>query len=797
MNQRIPRVFLIAMLCVAPECDGEGLPFERAVALEAPSDLQAPQFTTVEFVSGTLGEGETTPGELSSLPPAAVAQLLGPSGMQFVLTQEAPDAPVRFQRHVFTINPNLPRASAEDLERAGPRPVLPLAALPEKDAELVHDDSGGVLVYLRFVPSIPPDAPYRVDWAVLENREAPHLALLRAEENRQMELEAAALENASSLKDETDCVWIGRSRAANSGYAWCTDLQALATRAFIEAVDPVNAVSSALNGDDFRAASGMQNGHMIDQLADGKTGRPLSGRSHVEIAVIDKDGFNQPQLHPAYNDTSLGHTRVTRRRSCTTTSCTNAPSVTGAEGVHGELVLGAFGDLLDGQDATVTSTPDREDRSYGAPEADLELYYVASGTTAAIATAIEDAVSTDDGVDIVYATSYVSGCAQANSFLDVKDAWDLAYSLGALGIVPAGNSVNRTNDDCTVNGLATRTDIVVVGAEGEDVSSTAGSGTWLPGRTTTPIASWVLDTQPLYGWHYTDVSLQDNCPNRPAGKAPCPSSAIGGGVLNRGFLGMHAAWSGVDLVAPSGREKSARFVSGTSSYGTTCCGTSYAGAEVAAVTASVLDWAYSAGQTFFNQPGFTHVNLLLMGDVSAGPLYMTKHFQWGAGRVQARMFNAEGMDAPWGWQGGVISYDSWAPVLYFRVGTDFIPYGVDYIRAAIAWDEPNLDATGGGEVADVILQLAWTERPQTPNLPHLDLPCPAGPIVVPMLLASSVTEDPEKFVEYTGPGMANRCVYLVIVGTVPLGQPAREIYNAIYWEDRARDDADGPASGIQ
>lgn len=647
------------------------------------------------------------------------------------------------------------------------------------------DSSGNQFLYVRFFPVIDPDAVSRVDWEQPTVRANAKAAIKAAEMARQLEIETAAITSRRRLESETECRWDSRAVAAHAAYVWCPPGAHLDGLDFIDEISPVVPIVSAARGDDIRGPAGLQHGHLIAEEYDGRHGRNDLWSHKVKVAILDQDGFNKPQLHPAYNRTAhlASNSRIRSRVTCTDTTCSNTlGTVTGYEGVHGELALGAFSNVMDGQDGYVTTDSDREDRSYGAWDTWLYLRKV-NANSASYATAIADSAF----ADIIVVNAIALGtCGRANSLANIRDAWNLAYSNGAIGVVAAGNWINRTNDDCTVNGIATRTDIVVVGASGDDLP--ASQPTWLPGRTTTPIGSWILDTQPLMGWHYTDTSLPDNCPNMPLGQSVCWSSALGGAAMrsNGSTPLLHAnAWIGIDVVAPSGREFSPRFLGGIPGYGTTCCGTSYAAPEVASVLASVRDWTYTDSSVSGVQypdaieAGTLHVMLLLMGDGARGSqnpgagtylTYMRKDKLWGVGRLKARVFTDRGLDGPWGfgWDQRVVTTPH---TFSFTISSAPVDADVDVLKLAMSYHEPNLDPASSNESAFVKLRLLTQTG------------CSGSWVQV----ASDTSFDPEKIISVAGSTIAGKCVrgqYEVVTLPPPA---SRQIFTAFYYEDRDRE----------
>jgi len=444
-----PIWFRLAMLA-APfvvACDSDLSPNLKLAPLEWPQ--HAGSFQPLERLEGVLDEDEgLAPTGLAALPHAALIQLAGNRAGQIVtLSQGSPDSQLRFQRSLVSTTPAPLTTPTKPPDAIEDSPSFDQHEPAPTEAEhLVYDHFGRALYYIKFFPEVPPDAPKRVDWSLQVSRDAPREAIIAAEHERQAELEVLTAESSARLTQDVECEWVGRSAAAHSGYAYCPSRDVLETLSYVALVDQVNYVEPALVGDDFRKGTGLQLGHLIDAGFTGDTPRPGTGNLRTEVALVDQEGFFRAQQHPAFLQSPGGPSRITARRSCNSTSCNNtATTSTGPETAHGAMVLGAFSNVMGGQDPGVTSTSERKKRSYGAPDTHLQLYHVIN-TTSSYAEAIVDSAFNFQA-DVIYLGGWVGGtCAKPNSVADIRDAWELAYALGAVGVVPAGNKINRTND---------------------------------------------------------------------------------------------------------------------------------------------------------------------------------------------------------------------------------------------------------------------------------------------------------------------------------------------------------------
>ncbi|MCX4246778.1 S8 family serine peptidase [Paraliomyxa miuraensis] len=657
----------------------------------------------------------------------------------------------------------------------------------------VVDDDGRLLVYATFAPRVPADAPQRVDWlAAHESREQ---AMRDAELERQDELQALMAGTARKLSALGLCELEGRSRAAHSGYLRCTpeELRALASEAdFVVELDVIDeGRSMGMRGDDMRGATGMQTQTALAAAYSGEHEVAGTGRATVEVALLDGEGFYRAWEHPAFDDVQGGASRIDTHLYCYASGNCYTDTVSGSPLNHGATAMsGAFSHLLQGQDPAVVNGADREDRSHGAYEATIETYrWLAGGGEPALVRASDPAQG--DGVDIAAISWGNDYCSNVDAHTAWRDAWDFAYSHGTFGVISAGNTVKGTNDECTANGWATRVDMLVAGAFGDNV------GGWVNGKGPTPISSWTYDTQPLMGWHWTDMSQAINCVS-PDASNNCWSSAYGGGKLRFGGTSVINARGVVDVVAPSGRELGPHMTGpGASTYGTQCCGTSMAAPEAASAAVTLKDWANAQGHGVFTDPGFMHVNMLLMGDGTRGykehdpggsPAGSTAAMDplWGAGRLKMRLYTEAGMDGPWAWGTGAFwIYDG--DVVDVPIGGTPMNADVDSWTGALAWDEPYLNANDASHsAADIVFRVVVTN----PTSGVCVNPGGSGGTIV----YSDMSYDPQKVIRLR-PGVIEqlhgKCAWMrfqaLDVPTGPDGFARRLIYRADAWEDLDRE----------
>jgi hypothetical protein len=162
---------------------------------------------------------------------------------------------------------------------------------------------------------------------------------------------------------------------------------------------------------------------------------------------------------------------------------------------------------------------------------------------------------------------------------------------------------------------------------------------------------------------------------------------------------------------------------------------------------------------------------------------------WGAGRLRLRKFDSAGMDAPWRVrligrtiQDGGISTNLLLNPDVGGVNRD-IPVSVDRIRTAVFWHEPNIEdaATSWADIGAVLCNddgfCYSSGNSGDPRQRHR---------------IGNVSGGKRWWMELHG--------YDVPVSgdsNYHFGLDERFVHVAVYWEDEARDDADGPTIDIQ
>ena len=230
-----------------------------------------------------------------------------------------------------------------------------------------------------------------------------------------------------------------------------------------------------------------------------------------------------------------------------------------------------------------------------------------------------------------------------------------------------------------------------------------------------------------------------------------------------------------------------------STYG--AFGATSGAAPVIAGSAAVLkDHLLSIfSSTLVNEDGYQYATMLLMGDgqLESGSIAGAQDGIdeiYGVGRLRMRMFNAAGMDAPWRFRliGRTISDGELASNLYANPDAANVnqPLSIDVkrMRTAIYWHEPNVeDATGQAEILFYIcneLGNCYASPDETDQHQRILLGNVVGNHTWTMHLNGLSVPD----------SLDTNYHYL-------LGE--RKVFMAMYFEDTDRDDADGPAVGIQ
>jgi hypothetical protein len=253
--------------------------------------------------------------------------------------------------------------------------------------------------------------------------------------------------------------------------------------------------------------------------------------------------------------------------------------------------------------------------------------------------------------------------------------------------------------------------------------------------------------------------------------AVCSGSARGGTSSSQG-----KRRSIVDLAAYAPRDKTAI---GGNSYAGQGCATSYAAPAALGAAIALADHYFLTYSSVLDDPGLLHAAMLLMGDRKAETgSALTAGFSnlYGAGRMRMRRLDDVGMDAPWGFALGSVCVDDGQTITIPLNGGSTLPAAVDRVKAVAYWyDRRHED---GIEIDDMDLELRRTG--------------------VGLVVAD--TDDNDEKRRVFADTVLTEPYELRIIGDdvtaddAGCGTNSMLVYYAYFYEDSARDDADGPTS---
>ncbi len=495
---------------------------------------------------------------------------------------------------------------------------------------------------------------------------------------------------------------------------------------------------SAVNrGQEIRDASQVQ-----QFLDDGYDGDRASGRSNVDDIFVGIIDSKVDVDHPAWKDCgpplSCGGPRLTDQWVYDSGWVSDPVGTTSTSEQHGNLVAGQLiADLTQAQDPAVTSWAERRARTGMTTESS---FCAIDSNSGGVNRSMQYAATL--GLDVVNMSLHCapSKCDPRQAVHSRNDYANALYHAGVFFVHAAGN---QGSSGCTV-----------------DVPSPA-AGTFSVGGYDYSASN--LNAGPIYG-----------------------SSSRGGGADGNAII---------DLVAAAGRSSGmAEYDDGYSTI--EHHGTSFAAPVVAGAAANLKDLLVEEyGAATANNVGLLHAQMLLMGDgqLDTGVKGYGAPVDdlWGAGRIRMRMWTPAGMDAPfrvqlhaWTIDDGETRSTDLNPNIV-GVNQD-IPLAVDRFKAAVWWYEPNMNVTGA-DVAVMRTRVCRDDIGVCTNHPN------TGPDAHRLQLDASdgLPGNPWR-IDVTGlsvPANADPSDHY--------GLQRRSVFTAFYWEDRARDDADGPDTGIQ
>ena len=599
--------------------------------------------------------------------------------------------------------------------------------------------------------------------------EADPVSWLLAMEERQLAIEIRAIEVESRHWPIVQALPEGSWSEFRSG--WVTDsFELLATpSAIVELasspqvlrIEKVAEEHLAANiGDEIRYYS------QLDQLVDsaGYDGGTPTGRnsqSRIYALIID-DPLDLD--HPAWRDTSSsGSTRLVSnwlsQDGQGSTICPGTDwqlSTVGfqsGDSDHGNRVATQFlADLTDGQDASVTGI-DRDRKTGATTETVFSSAERKNDQGNSVSWEDKAALAICLGVDIVN-LSLGDGTNPCDIDTDESDAVNSMFHDGIFVVVAAGNEETTYYPDaCTVRPPATAAGaFAVAGYEVQGVTD--------------------LDAAPLAEESPGNVS-----------------SSSGPDAYGRPLI---------KLTAAAGREGSHYAYFNNTYQASSGNGTSRAAPVVAGAAADVRDFMITThGTGTGNEVGLLFAYLLAMGDgqlEGGGTQAATTPIDsaWGAGRMKVRRFDNAGMDYPWRRRWAYWTHDH-GEVYTLELNpvsgnNTALSSDVEWFRGALWWFEPNIGSDGSGGLID------------TSSVSYKISQVGGGYTY----LCSSTVPQSQRL--WLGNVVGGRTWETKVTGlSIPAsvdpdyysGLQRRKMFQVIYWEDRDRDDGDGPPADIE
>lgn len=595
--------------------------------------------------------------------------------------------------------------------------------------------------------------------------EADPVSWLLAMEERQLAIELRALEVEDRHLPIVEALPEGSWSGFRSG--WVTDsFELVATPAAIEQL----AISSEVlriekvadehladnTGDEIRYYSQLD--QMVDSAGyDGGTPTGRSSQTDIYALIID-DPLDLD--HPAWRDYWWsGSSRLVSAwqsiDGVPSPSCPNTywdidtVGFQSGDSNHGNRVATQFlADLTDGQDPSVTGI-DRDRKTGATTETVFSSAQRKDDQGRTVSWEDKAALAICLSVDIINLS-----IGDGNNPCDIDaaevDAVNGMFHDGIFVVVAAGNEEDdppQPPPACTVRPPATAAGAYAVG--GYEVQGTTD-----------------LDSAPLT----TSSSTGPDSYGRPLIKMTAAA----------GREGSHYAYFDDTYQASSGN------------------GTSRAAPVVAGAAADVRDFMITKhGTGTGNKVGLLFAYLLAMGDgqlESGGTQTASTPIDsaWGVGRIKVRRFDSVGMDYPWRRRWAYWTHDHgevYSLELNPVSGTNTaLSSDVEWFRGALWWYEPNIGSDGSGGLID------------TSSVSYKISQVGGGYTYY----CSSTVPQSQRL--WLGNVVGGRTWETKVTGlSVPAsvdpdyysGQQRRQMFQVIYWEDRDRDDSNGPPANIE
>ena len=472
-------------------------------------------------------------------------------------------------------------------------------------------------------------------------------------------------------------------------------------------------------------------GSQIKQFIDANNNGEYS--TDIYFANIDLDPVHDE--HPGFIEgNGVSSSRIAGRFICSTVSCSSTTNFPVPGNPHGTWTAGiVFGDLRDAQDPNFpgSNTTAQIQRSGYAGEARGYLYQATSSER--VRKAFDHVILRSPKPRVVsMAVGFPTLDSQClgRTTLDI-DANDL-FENGILLIQSAGNSGNANLNDCTINPPAAAIGAFAVGGHGNSVTGTTAD----------------VRTGAIY------------------------SASSRGGTATEG--GRRTI---VDLTAFAWRSL---VFDSSGGYSLTGFGTSISAPTVAGGAIDFIDFykTFTGGDAKIDMPGILAANLLLQGDRQGQGGLSLSYFDnlWGAGRLRMRKFDTTGMDSPFYWETNHTCISNGEVFTITFNGGSALSTAVNDVKAVINWYDRRHELGQG--LDDIDLRLKRTSN---------------------TLLVDSNSSFDEKERVYFGTA-GGQALKLEIVGydvgsdNEGCGTDANRVYWAFFFEDDARDDADGPSA---
>lgn len=479
-------------------------------------------------------------------------------------------------------------------------------------------------------------------------------------------------------------------------------------------------------------------GHQTEQYAfRGYDG----GRGNYPAVVVGQvESGGAKGEHPGFREGRGTASRIVARYNCKSNPCTAVSRFDSEVSSHATKVAGVlFGDVFDGQDPAIVGEIAMDVRSSLANEASAVLYAGAHVRTFDFIAASADApqilnMSNGSDDDDVACSGRDARSQAANN----------VFESGTLVIKSAGNEGHSDPEDCTVTAPGAALGVFTVAALADPVTGRSAARTG---------------------------------PSSKVRSAAAADFSSRGGTAREG-----GGRSIVDLAAYGCHDMLYDTSGGWSEEG---CGTSYAAPVVTSFAAAFVDWYKDNVSDFIDDPSVLYTALLLMGDgahETRGEGGMRAGFDgvYGAGRLKARLFDAETMDGPWAWSiGSTCISQGEVHTLRIHDGKP-LPTDVDHFRAVVFYYDARHDDPERSELDDIDLELrnvGGTLRVGdygADNKARVVDAAPGGQALELRLVGAQVTSD------------LTEC-----------GPDAMRVYYAWMFEDEDRDDTDGPGVEIE